>query len=283
MAECDYKYEKPDERQYLKGLIEYLKLKEENEIVDILKISRCVIKTSTTFSRMRWNAHSAKIIFRVPIDNLKIIINKPKEKLIEYCDRIMPDELGYDVVDIDFLPLIDDIALNTPFEGLEDIFYTFPEEIINQTLTEDIKQKGKEMAEVYLALYYIENSLRQFIENIGINKYGKNYFDQLEINREIKNNIKGRKEKETKNNWLGIRGDSDLFYLDFEDLSKIIMNNWSIFKPYFPNQNWITTKINEMAYCRHFVAHNSYIKEHGRNVIKTNYISISNQLNLVLS
>jgi hypothetical protein len=37
-----------------------------------------------------------------------------------------------------------------------------------------------------------------------------------------------------------------------------------------------------MADCRNLVAHNSFIEEHGRNVIKTNYVSILRQLNSTL-
>lgn len=281
MIENNYKYKKPNERRYLKGLIEYLKLEKENEIVNILNGSRCLIKTSSTFSRRRWNAHSATIIFQVPINNLKKVSRKLKEKLMIYCDKIMPDELGYDVINIDFLPLID-TASRSVFEDLEDIVSTLPLEIIDQVLPDDIRQKGKEMGKVYLILYYIENFLRLFIENTAKSKLGTDYFDKLDLNRDIRDKLIIRKENESKNRWLGERGDSALYYLDFEDLSAIIRNNWSLFGGYFPNQNWITTKIKEMADCRNLVAHNSFIEEHGRNVIKTNYVSILRQLNSTL-
>lgn len=56
------------------------------------------------------------------------------------------------------------------------------------------------------------------------------------------------------------------------------MNNWDLFKDYFPDQNWITTKIREMADCRNLVAHNSFIDNHGRDVLKTDYVSILKQI-----
>lgn len=149
---------------------------------------------------------------------------------------------------------------------------------ISEILPDDIIKKGKEMAEIYFYLYCVENSLRLFIEKVALNKLGENYFEKLQINSNIEKNIKGRKRKEEKNKWLGVRGDSELFYLDFEDLEKIIMNNWDLFKDYFPNLNWITSKLSEMADCRNLIAHNSFIDEDGRNLLRTYYVNILKQI-----
>ncbi len=277
MIENDYKYKKPNEKRYLNGLIEYLKLKEENEIVNILNDSKCLIKTSSTFSRRRWNAYSAIIVFRIPINNLKKVSKKLKEKLMIYCDNIMPDELGYDVVDIDFLPLID-TASRSVFEDLEDIFSTLPLEIVDQVLPDEVRQKGKEMAKVYLMLYYIENFLRLFIENTAKSKLGTNYFNKLGLNRDIRVKLNGRKENENKNRWLSERGNSELYYLDFEDLGALIRNNWHLFEEYFPTQGWIISKIDEMAQVRHLVAHNTFISDNKRDLLRVYFNNILEQL-----
>ena len=146
------------------------------------------------------------------------------------------------------------------------------------TASDDIIKKGKEMVEVYFYFYCIENSLRLFIEKVALNKFGEDYFEKLQINSNIEKNIKGRKRKEEKNKWLSVRGDSELFYLDFEDLEKIIMNNWNLFRNYFPDQKWITSKLSEMADCRNLIAHNSFIDEDGRNLLRTYYVNILKQI-----
>jgi hypothetical protein len=99
----------------------------------------------------------------------------------------------------------------------------------------------------------------------------------------MKKKIILRKEEEEKNKWLGVRGNSDIFYLDFEDLGKIIIDNWDIYSKYFPDQAWIVTKIKELVECRNLVAHNSFIEEHQKNVIKLNYASILKQLEKTLN
>ena len=75
-----------------------------------------------------------------------------------------------------------------------------------------------------------------------------------------------------------VRGGSDVFYLDLDELGKIIRNNWNIFEPYFESQEWIVTNINEIADCRNPVAHHSYLEEHEREIIRINFIKIMKQI-----
>ncbi len=135
------------------------------------------------------------------------------------------------------------------------------------------------MAEVYLFLYVVENYLRLFIEKVLTEKFGIAYYNYVVVPKSISNGIVVRKEQEKKNLWIGVRGNSDLFYIDFKDLGVLIQNNWDIFKIYFPDQAWISSKIDEMGNCRNLVAHNSVIGEHERDVIRINFRSIAKQLN----
>ena len=47
-------------------------------------------------------------------------------------------------------------------------------------------------------------------------------------------------------------------------------------------QNWIVTKIEELSACRNLVAHNSYLEEHQRSLVKVYYTNILIQLNSTL-
>ena len=78
---------------------------------------------------------------------------------------------------------------------------------------------------------------------------------------------------------MSIRGGSDLFYLDFADIDDIIINNWELFKSYFPGQAWISSKITDLGNCRNLVAHNSNLGAHEKDVIRVNFNSIIRQLN----
>jgi len=146
-------------------------------------------------------------------------------------------------------------------------------------LPPEIKKKGKEMAKVYHMLYCIENSLRIFIDQKFTERWkGVDYISKITVPISIKKSIQSRKDQEAKNAWLSLRGESDLFYLDFKDLGDLILNNWDIFKDLFPDQAWIKVKIDELGNCRNLISHNSYVNEHERNVINVNYISIVRQI-----
>ena len=283
MSNDDFTHESPDEKAYFNTLVKYLRTKGENEIIDLLKGAKCSIRSSSTFSRRRWNAVRTTIYFYVPIDKLEFADEEIKQKLTKICDVIMPAEVGFDVMDVEFSPLIaESYTEETLIGDLEDITKTISQEIINQILPDDIKQKGRDMAEVYLYLYCVENSLRLFIEKVAKDEWGEDYFSRLNLNRDILSSISQRKQRESKNKWLRLRGDSEIFYLDFKDLGTIVQNNWNLFSSYFPNQGWILTKINELGECRNLVAHNSFIQSHEKDVIRVNYNSILKQLDLTL-
>jgi len=283
MSDVGFTYQKPDEQAFFDTLIEYLRFKKENKIANLLEGSRCNIETSTAFSYQRWDAYWSRVHFYVPVHKLWLVDESVKRKLVEICGGIMPSEAGFDVMEVEFSPIISRTKTKqTLIESLDGITPTLSQEVIDQILPSDVKNKGKDMVEVYLYLYYVENSLRLFIEKVASDKFGKKYFDKLNLSSNIDRKIADRKQRESKNRWLRLRGYSDMFYLDFGDLGSIIQNNWNVFSPYFPNQNWILTKIDELAKCRNLVAHNSYIESHERDVIRVDYNSILKQLDSTL-
>lgn len=81
-----------------------------------------------------------------------------------------------------------------------------------------------------------------------------------------------------KHTWISLRGDSDLFYLDFRDISGIISSNWEVFENDFPSQNWICAKLEDLTRCRNLIAHNSFIDNQEFNLIKVHFNLISRQL-----
>jgi hypothetical protein len=170
-----------------------------------------------------------------------------------------------------FYPLISD----------EDISNEVIENIVQQVnfghlnlLPVDILNKGREMADVYLYLYCIENSLRIFIDEIK-SKH------QITIPKKVQETIEKLKKSEAQSKYLPLRGDNDLFYCDFIELGKIIVFNWIVFGEYFPKQNehWLNVMVDELYKIRCLVAHNSYVSEHEINALKVYYKNITLQLN----
>ena len=274
----DFTYEKPDEKKYFQAVIKVLEGKKK-ALATKLKLGKCTISNSSNFSQKRWNGMQTTVYFYVPVDVIDKFEQSDKKVLLDVCDMIMPKEAGFDITKIEIAPLLDSVSANKTLEDdLEEIVNNQSYAII-QGLPGDIKSKGQEMSEVYSYLYCIENTLRVFIEKIGTDKYGEDYFNHLSISISVKRKIEQRMEEEEKNQWICVRGDSDLFYLDFKELGDIIVNNWNDFKSFFPDQAFVTSKINELSRCRNLIAHNSMITPSEKDLLRLYYNQFLSQIN----
>jgi len=280
----EFTYDIPDEKKYFAAIRQILaKSSKEKEVQTSEKLRNgyCTIVSSSQFSRQRWNAYSTCVNFYVTVDSLDFFDKEIISILVNICDKVMPKETGYDIQSVEVAPILDEISVeNTLTNDLEDIQASVSTTNL-KILPTDIMDKGKEMSEVYIYLYCVENSLRLFIEQIFITKFGTEYWDKIMVPNSVKKSIQIRKDSESKNQWISIRGNSNLFYLDFKELSNIIIANWELFKDYFPDQHWLNVKIEELGNCRNLIAHNSYISSMERDVIRLNFNQIIKQIKFI--
>lgn len=274
----------------LSGVLLELKRMGKTELIMYLQKSMISIKDLGTSYYVdnagRWDAHGIEVSFAVNPNYLDVLDNQVnKNTLEEICNRLIPPNVGYDIKEIVFTQ-----NLHEDFDLEDDILMEFETQVQNTSnsilktiLPEDIREKGLYMSETYTYLYLVENSLRLFIENVSKEAFGEEYIKQITIPNSLRNSITTRKEKEKNQKWLSVRGNSDLFYLDFRDLATLISNNWSLFKEYFPTQEFVVQKINEMADCRNLIAHNSFIAKSERDLMKVYYNSILKQIEHTLS
>jgi hypothetical protein len=272
----DFTYKAPNENNYLNALIKYLKHHKEDELASILENSKCKILDSSSFSKRRWNGMWTEIIFEVPFNKLDRVTDEIKNKLIKYCNEIMPQDVGFDVMSVDFKHNLDIEENIDIISDLNKTISSISGETLSKILNSDLIQKGKSMSEVYLYLYCIENSMRVFIEKILKEKYGDDYFNN--ISEGLKRKVAERRSNEEKNKWLSLRGSSELFYLDFKELSSIIRSNWELFEKYFPSQDWIASKIEDLSEVRNLIAHNSFVSEQERKLMKSYFEIIIKQI-----
>lgn len=173
-----------------------------------------------------------------------------------------------------FMPFLLDEDADSLINSIEEIQQNINFGHLN-LLPQDIQDKGKQMSEVYLYLYCIENSLRIFIAEIMRT-------EAVAIPKKVQETIEKLKKSEQESKYLPLRGDNELFYCDFIDLGKIIVGNWSIFGKYFPKQNehWLNVMVEELYKIRNMVAHNSYVGIDERNALKVFYKIITAQLKI---
>jgi hypothetical protein len=268
----------------LKGIIIMLKKENKYDLANLLRGANLQIENGG-YSYYdghcgRSDALATYITFFVNPDYLDVLDKvENKNLLARICDGLIPPDVGFDVKNVFFnMDLTKDFEVEDDLiADLENNVNAITYRIVGEVLPEDIRIKGYQMAEAYTYLYSVENSLRLFIEKIAKAKYGENYFSQLNIPRALQNTISSRQNNDAANKWMSVRG-TELFYLDFKDLGAVINNNWDIFKDYFPSQDFILPKLNDMAECRNKIAHNSYVDDLERNLMKTYYNVILRQI-----
>lgn len=281
----EYTYSLPfSNDKLLSGIIIMLKKENKYDLANLLRGANLQIETGG-YSYYdghygRNDALATYITLLVNPNYLDVLDSEENKNLLtRICDGLIPADVGYDVKNVYF-----NMDLTKDFEAEDDLVADLENNvnaltyrIVGEVLPEDIRIKGYQMAEAYTYLYSVENSLRLFIEKVAKAKYGENYFSQLTIPRALQNTISSRQSNDASNKWLSVRG-TELFYLDFKDLGAVINNNWDIFKAYFPSQDFILPKLNDMAECRNKIAHNSYVDDLERNLMKTYYNVILRQI-----
>ncbi|WP_164749916.1 Swt1 family HEPN domain-containing protein [Nitratireductor alexandrii] len=113
-----------------------------------------------------------------------------------------------------------------------------------------------EMARLYAVLHAFENEVRSLIRDTLEEKLEPNWWETSAVPTNVKKMAESRQKTAEKDSWLeGAKGDR-LEFVDFGDLSAIILQNWEHFKPLMPSQDWIKQRMTELEKARNFIAHN---------------------------
>lgn len=122
------------------------------------------------------------------------------------------------------------------------------------TASEAIRSGSLQMQRCYRILFVFENLVREFINNTFLEVDGEAWFD-TRATRQMKEKFTKRKESEERNQWHTGRSQHPLFYMDFGDLSLLIINHWPLFEDFFPDQAWVTSRISDCERTRNVIAH----------------------------
>lgn len=146
-------------------------------------------------------------------------------------------------------------------------------------LADKIFSDARNMAEVYYYLYLFENSLRNFIIDTLNTKYGDSWWEN-KVNKKIREKARKRIEKEDKNRWHSSRGARPIFYVDIDDLKKIIIRNQDDFEPLLPDNpiDWLTQRINEIELSRNIIAHHNPLGDDDIEQVKRYFRQWTKQL-----
>ena len=132
----------------------------------------------------------------------------------------------------------------------------FPKEF---TVTDPILEKRKllearDMAAIYPLLYVLENSIREVIDRLMINRYGNNWWDSKA--GKLKDKVNERMSDEKKNSWHQRRGARPIDYLDLAQLPALVRQIQKAIVPdIIPSIEWFTQFVDEVYKSRCVVCH----------------------------
>ena len=118
------------------------------------------------------------------------------------------------------------------------------------------RNEALEMARLYAVLHAFENEVRSLIRDTLEERIGTDWWDGQAVPPKVKRMAESRQETALKDSWLEGAKSDRLEYVDFGDLSALIIHNWDCFKDNMPGQDWIRQRMTELEKARNFVAHN---------------------------
>jgi hypothetical protein len=116
------------------------------------------------------------------------------------------------------------------------------------------------MASVYALFYCIENAVRELIDSRLNERHGPGWWD-ICVGEGIKKMANGLKEKEEKNKYHVPRSSELIGYTLFGSLSLLIINKWEDFSDLFPDQHWVTSRLNDLELSRNIIMHTGLLPE----------------------
>ena len=273
----EYTYKLPKDRELFEGVKIMIKAMPSSEInselIKLLDIANWEIQETGLYCGC--NRLGIIVYLNIPMQ-VYIGIENQKDSLeshlMEICNKVIPTIAGYSVVEV----VISSI-LGATKDPIEEIMKIVPNDNY-LSISNDLIEKGKIMANAYVVLYALENHIRNYIDTKLTEKIGADYIISIAIPKKLKQGIETRKSQEQSKKWLPLRGDNDLYYLDFIDLADVIANNWDYFKDDIPSQEWIKVKMQDVYDIRCLIAHNSYISDDNIQLLESTTKQIISQL-----
>lgn len=145
-------------------------------------------------------------------------------------------------------------VLRTPVMGAEE---TRNHDLF-AAVTADVRGASIHMQRCYRVLFVFENLIRDFVATRFQDLDGDTWFDKR-ASAAMKKKLAERKVTEEKNLWHTGRNPAPIYYLDFGDLSLLIVNHWNEFSDLLPSQAWVQSRMQEAERSRNVIAHTNLL------------------------
>lgn len=120
--------------------------------------------------------------------------------------------------------------------------------------------RARRMAHVFVTIAAFENMIRDLIEETLLEAKGADWWESC-VNDNTKNKAKERREQEGARRFHTQRGGRLLDYIDFGDLSPIIVRNWPDFEEFInTDTDWVKAIFKNIESTRNVVMHGGTIE-----------------------
>lgn len=116
------------------------------------------------------------------------------------------------------------------------------------------RNNSLEMARLYAVLHCFENAVRALIRETLEEKEGVDWIEKLP--RAVKEMAESRQQSASQDSWLEGEKSDLLGFVDFGQLSQIIVGKWAHFEDIIRSQHWLKQRMDELEKVRNFIAHN---------------------------
>ena len=110
------------------------------------------------------------------------------------------------------------------------------------------------LAAVYVAIAAFENSVREFVSKVLLEKIGADWWTKA-VSDKIREKAESRRKEEEKIRWHTPRGDEPINYTEFGDLASIAGQSWTLFEDYLQSQDWVRQIISTVERSRNVIMH----------------------------
>ena len=116
------------------------------------------------------------------------------------------------------------------------------------------RNQALEMARLYALLHCFENEIRTLIRETLQEQEGADWQDKLPAS--VKKTAEARQMAAFADSWIEGEKSDLLGFIDFGNLSSIIVEKWQFFESIIPSQHWLKQRMDELEKSRNFIAHN---------------------------
>lgn len=113
----------------------------------------------------------------------------------------------------------------------------------------------------------VENSLRLIIERVGQDAYGGDYLLRMNVGPKSIRDWEKNRTREAERRGAGIREERLLYFSNFSDLEKIILENWPLFEPVFQRREQTKVFLAKLRELRNPDAHRRELSEAEKSLI----------------